>query len=144
MTRKPASSNHFKTKFNWLVENFVKPDGGRFTDREIAERIGTTPNYVWRLRNDPNVNNPSLEVVESIARFFNVELNYFDDRAKSETLEQLLQSAFLSKIAKRAPALDELNPETQDALLQIIDHMLGQHVSPPSEAADEESNHQRP
>ena len=114
----------FKGKFNWLIDYVTSPDGDRYTDREIAEGIGVSANYVWRLRHDPKVKNPSLEVAEAIAQFFNVSLSFFEDRTDATDLQEMLSDVFLSQIAKRAPAMNELAEEDKEALLRIIDHVL--------------------
>ena len=124
MTQQPDIPKDFKGKFQWLIEQVKSPTGKSYNDREIAEGIGVTANYVWRLRNDPKVNNPSLEVAEAIAKFFGVGLSFFEENPDPEVLKASLKSIFLAKIAKRAPAMDELSEADQDALLRIIDHVL--------------------
>lgn len=124
MTEKLIELSTFKEKLAWLLDNHPHPEGRRYSDREIAEAIGKTPNYVWRLRNDPNVNNPTLEVAEAIANFFGHELGVFATKFEPVEHLQQLSGAFISQIAMRAPALEQLSPEDKLALLRVIDHML--------------------
>lgn len=114
----------FKEKLNWLVENVKSPAGKSYTDKEIAEAIGKSANYIWRLRHDPTVNNPSLEVAEALAKFFKVGLGFFAEQAGPEDWKAMLDKGFFSEIAMRAPLLNDLSAEDQDALLRIMDHML--------------------
>ena len=65
-----------------------------------------------------------MEVAEAIAQFFNVSLSFFEDRTDATDLQEMLSDVFLSQIAKRAPAMNELAEEDKEALLRIIDHVL--------------------
>ncbi len=124
MAEKLTELSTFKEKLAWLLDNHPRPDGRPYSDREIGEAIGKTPNYVWRLRNDPKVNNPTLRVAEAIANFFGHELGFFATQLKPIDRLQQLSGAFISQIARRAPALEQLPPEDKLALLRVIDHML--------------------
>ena len=114
----------FKEKLKWLVENVKSPEGKSYSDKEIAEAIGISANYIWRLRNDLTVNNPSLEVAEALAKFFRVGLGFFAEEEGPKDWQEMLDRGFFSEIAMRAPLLNDLSPEDQDALLRIMDHML--------------------
>jgi transcriptional regulator with XRE-family HTH domain len=114
----------FKEKLKWLVEHVKSPEGKSYTDKEIAEAIGKSANYIWRLRNDPTVNNPSLEVAEALAKFFGVGLGFFAEGEGPEDWKEMLDRGFFSEIALRASLLNELAVEDQHALLRIMDHML--------------------
>lgn len=112
----------FKGKINWLFEHIKKADGTPYSSREAGLAIGKTENYIWRLRTDPRVNNPSLQVVIGLAAFFRVGLNIFEPKPISPG--DIFGSEFLGQMAMRAPAMDELDEADQDALIRIIDHVL--------------------
>jgi len=114
----------FKEKLNWLVENIKSSEGKSYSDKEIAEGIGKSANYIWRLRNDPTVNNPSLEVAEALAKFFGVGLGFFAEEEGPADWQEMLDKGFFSEIALRAPMLNDLSSADQEALLRIMDHML--------------------
>lgn len=73
----------FADKFRYLIENVHPRDRGPFTLTEISDGIrrkgGTaTAGYLSMLLNGAR-ENPSLQVVQQIARFFHVPLDYFAD-----------------------------------------------------------------
>ncbi len=114
----------FKGKLNWLIDNYRKPDGSRWSDREIAGAIGSTRSYIYRLRNDPTVNNPSLEVIKALGRFFRVGLRFFDDDFGPGNISDLYETVIGSELAMRAPGLDSLSDEDKLTILRIIDNTI--------------------
>ncbi|MEV0945093.1 helix-turn-helix transcriptional regulator [Rhodococcus sp. NPDC049939] len=73
----------FAEKFRYLIDNVHPKDRPPFTVSEIVDGIrsngGTiTQGYVSMLLNGLRPN-PSLQVVQDIARFFHVPLDYFAD-----------------------------------------------------------------
>ena len=119
MTDKPQG---FSEKLQWLIGHVPSPRGGPFSDQEIAEAVGVSKNYVWRLKHDASVNNPSLKVTIKLARLFGVGLDFFDEK-ESGSAEHLGTDELLNKmIAKKA--LGELDHEDRVAILAMIDHLI--------------------
>lgn len=116
--------NDFKGKLNWLVENHKKPNGDRWSDREIAEAIGSTRGYVYRLRNDPRVNNPSLEIIKGLGRFFGVGLRFFDDDFDPNDIDDLYDTVIGNELSMRMTGIGKLSAEDQLAILRIIDNTI--------------------
>ena len=128
--------NTFKGKLNWLIRHITAPGGKPYTDKQIAQAAGVSVNYIWRLRNDPKVNNPSLEVAQAIANFFKVNLSFFQESSTQDELKDALGDVFMNQIAMRSEALDKLSDKNKEALLLLIDHVLNSEKST-HEMADE-------
>ena len=64
------------------------------TQTEIGEKIGRTPQYVWKLLNDNNAN-PSDSVLRDICREFSINIEWLKDgkgeQQKKRTRNQELQ-----------------------------------------------------
>lgn len=114
----------FKGKLNWLIDNHRKPDGSKWSDREIADAIGGTRGYIYRLRNDPTVNNPSLDVIKALGRFFRVGLRFFDDDFEPGNISDLYETVIGSELAMRAPGLESLSDEDKSTILRLIDNTI--------------------
>ena len=114
----------FKGKLNWLIDNQRKPDGEKWSDREIADAIGATRGYVNKLRNDPSVNNPSLDIMKALGRFFNVSLRFFEDDFDPARTEDLFEAIMGSELAMRAPGIAQLSEEDKLAILRMIDNSI--------------------
>lgn len=126
MTNKKLSKfpKDFKGKFNWLIDNQRKPDGEKWSDVEIAKAIDSTRGYVYRLRNDPTVNNPSLEVTKALGKFFKVGLRFFDDDFDPSNTHDLFDAIIGSELAMRAPGIANLSEEDRLAILRMIDNSI--------------------
>lgn len=122
--KQPELPNDFKGKLNWLIENYKKPDGDRWSDREIAEAIGSTRGYIYRLRSDPSVNNPSLEIIKGLGKFFGVGLRFFDDDFDPNNIDDLYNTVIGNELSMRMTGLSRLSVEDQSAILRIIDNTI--------------------
>lgn len=114
----------FKGKLNWLIENYKKSNGDKWNDREIAEAIDSTRGYVYRLRTDPNVNNPSLEVLKRLGKFFGVGLRFFDDDFDPARVNDPYETMIGTELSMRMVGLSKLSPEDQLTILHIIDNAI--------------------
>ena len=112
----------FSEKLQWLVANVPSPRGGPFSDQEIAEAVGVSKTYVYRLKHDAEVNNPSLKVTIKLARLFGVELGFFDEKESPSTTEPEADQLLNEMIAKKT--LGELEHEDRIAILAMIDHLI--------------------
>lgn len=85
-----------------LFEMARRPDGKRWTLKQVAEATGLSLSYVWRLRSGKAVN-PTRLVLEKLASFFGVPVTYLVSTgpdsgslvhpAGEQEIEQLLQAA---------------------------------------------------
>jgi transcriptional regulator with XRE-family HTH domain len=123
-SHKLESAKGFKDKLNWLIENHKKPNGSKWSDKEIAEATDTTRAYIYRLRNDPTVSNPSLEIAKALGRFFGVGLRFFDDDFDSANIGDLYDTVIGAELAMRSAGLEKLSDEDKLVILRIIDSTI--------------------
>lgn len=105
------ADNHFADKLNRLFQEKKKPDGTRYSKKEVLEGCpGLTRLYLWRLQTG-KVARPSYEIVKALADFFEVQPDYFFEAAneaggtpdpREEELKVLLRTFGLGKDEQRA------------------------------------------
>ncbi len=95
-----------------LVEK-RKPDGDRYSYREVAEFTSLTPSYISHLVTGKRTN-PSLDTLTALAKFFQVNVNYFYGEDSEEP------EAFLEIVAMRSSGL---NKEEKDLILKMMEVM---------------------
>lgn len=109
------NGSSFATKLNQLFEEKRKPDGTRWSRKEVLERIpALTRIYLWRLQAG-KVARPAYEIVTSLAELFQVSPSYFfeDDEVvepsansnPTEELRVLLRSFGLDHDAQKTVIL---------------------------------------
>lgn len=129
-------------RLQYLLETVRKPDGSRFTYREVlagieaqggpAMSIGYLSQLVTGTRS-----NPMMDAVQGLARFFKVPITYFDAASDTrETDEQLkiaaaLQNAGVQDIALRSAGLA---PASRQLLLDLADRLRDVEGLPPYQA----------
>jgi transcriptional regulator with XRE-family HTH domain len=113
----------FAKKLNTLFEVKTKLDGSKYTQEEVIQ--GThgvlTRAYLWKLRTG-RAKNPGFNIVQALADFFEVDINYFrvaEDEEK-ELLEKARRNKLVSEIALRASMFSE---ETVLALLNMMEYI---------------------
>ncbi|HEY8425661.1 MAG TPA: tetratricopeptide repeat protein [Limnochordales bacterium] len=79
-----------------LFETVKRPDGRRWTLREVAEGTGLSLSYLWKLRSGRAVN-PTRQVLEKLASFFGVPVTYL--MGSTEKAEPLTDRAGEQEIA---------------------------------------------
>ena len=92
------------TALSTLIEKKAQRDGpDSVADQVIGEHIGKSRTTVWKLRTGQE-NNPKIETLEALARFFGVRVSYFLDEdsatAADEQLDSLLAARRLQKVAE--------------------------------------------
>lgn len=102
------------------------------TDQEIGEHIGKSRTTVWKLRTGQE-QNPKIETLEALARFFGVKVTYFLDDEKAaaadEQLESLAAARRLQEAAERGGVmginarLGSLSPESLLAVARLIEQL---------------------
>jgi len=80
----------FATLLNLLFE-YNRADSGRpFTEAEVAKHVGMSQSSISALRLG-NTQNPRLNNVRAICRFFEVPLTYLDASSEAEAINIILQ-----------------------------------------------------
>ncbi|MET8854488.1 helix-turn-helix transcriptional regulator [Amycolatopsis sp. NPDC004625] len=102
------------------------------TDQEIGAHIGKSRTTVWKLRTGQE-QNPKIETLEALARFFGVKVTYFLDEEKAaaadEQLESLAAARRLQEAAERGGVtginarLGSLSPESLLAVARLIEQL---------------------
>src|SRR5687768_11538773 len=114
------TDNNFATKLNRLFDEKTKPDGTRYSQKEVLESAPVlTRVYLWRLRNG-KVLRPSYAVVKALADFFGVDPGYFfeNNQMKVTFVEDGRQKDLSQQIALRSAGLDQ---DGQKAVLLMIE-----------------------
>lgn len=132
-------------RLQYLFENKRKPDGKRYSYREVLSAIeaqgGPTMSigYLSQLVTGARTN-PMMDAVQALARFFEVPLAYFDAHQNTdETNQQIklitaLQHAGVQDVAMRTVGLP---PESIALVLSMIDRVRQVEGLPPAEPASE-------
>jgi transcriptional regulator with XRE-family HTH domain len=107
-----------------LFDEVRKPDGKKYTQAEVV--AGTqgvlTRVYLWKLRTG-RAANPSFHVVQALAGFFGVDVDYFA-RSEADAAEEATRAPtgrYFAEICDRAARLDERG---RKAILDLIDYLL--------------------
>ena len=135
----PQDPGVIAKKLQFLFETVRKPDGRKYTYREVLDGIiangGPTLSigYLSQLVNGVR-KNPMLDALVAIAAFFKVPLSFFDvttDTTEADARMKLaarLQSAGVEALAQRAVGLNQGNLK---ALETLIDQMRTMQGLPP-------------
>jgi len=113
----------FAKKLNTLFETRTKPDGTKYTQEEVIQ--GTkgvlTRAYLWKLRTG-RAKNPGFNIVQALADFFDVDINYFrvsEDEEKA-LLEKSQRNELVNEVALRASMYSE---ETVLAIIKMMEYI---------------------
>lgn len=68
---------------DFLFKTCVKPNGGRYTSKDLADNIEMSETHVSLLRNG-KTNNPGYQTLIAICDYFNVPFMYFGARSYDE------------------------------------------------------------
>lgn len=125
----------FAKKLNTLFEKKTKLDGTKYTQEEVIQ--GTkgllTRAYLWKLRTG-RAKNPGFNIVQALANFFEVDINYFQatEDKEQELLEQAKKNKLISEVALRASMYSE---ETVLAILTMMEY-IEQHRTETDESKE--------
>ena len=120
----PDTPKDFAEKLNTLFEHKRKPDGSKYTQEEVVQ--GTdgvlTRAYLWKLRTS-RAKNPGFQIVQALADFFEVDINYFKTEQGEETrlIDHAVEDKLVGDIAFRSSMLGH---EAKLAVLNMIDFIL--------------------
>lgn len=131
----------FADKLNLLFETVQPRDAHReYANSEVAAATDISASYIGYLRKGVR-DNPSVETIQALARFFGVRPSYFVDEQVDEEhaaaveaqlrLVQALNDPGIKRLAMRAMEA-ELSPAALDAITAMIDHVrqLEESVAP--------------
>lgn len=113
----------FAKKLNTLFEKRTKLDGSKYTQEEVI--LGTngvlTRAYLWKLRTG-RAKNPGFNIVQALADFFEVDINYFRvaEDEEQELLEKALRNKLVGEVALRASMYSE---ETVLAIINMMEYI---------------------
>jgi transcriptional regulator with XRE-family HTH domain len=114
------NDNSFSSKLNHLFEENRKPDGTRYSQKEVIESAPGILSrvYLWRLRTG-KASRPSYRVVKALADFFGVDPTYFFPDDDLSTLDTP-HSDLTQQIALRSAGLDEDGQRTVLMMIEAI------------------------
>lgn len=126
-------------RLQYLFDTKRRPDGKRYSYREVVAAIekdygiSLSIGYLSKLILGTSTN-PTLEALQGLGRFFDVEISYFDPtRDVTETQQRLklaeaLRAAGVQDVAMRAVGLP---PASIDLVLSMIDRVRQVEGLPP-------------
>ncbi len=114
------TDSSFAAKLNHLFEEKRKPNGDRYSKKEVIESSPALSRLIlWRLETGKTLK-PSYEIVRALAHFFGVAPDYFFESSESESengpAEVDQQEAL--QVALRNSGLDK---DEQKAVLLMIE-----------------------
>ena len=128
-------------RVQWLFANKCKPDGKKYSQRDVAREGALSPTTVSRVVSGENTN-PSVEIVNAFAKTFGVPFQYFDLTESAELaerrlkLDEALQASGVEGIALRS---NGLTPEGLDLIKSLADRVRKMEGLPPIEDSPSES-----
>lgn len=108
MSEDASAGRAFGERFARLVETIHPGDRGPYSDREIAEALGLSRQYVWQLRTGQR-GEPRQSTVNDIAAFFGVPAEYFTDMEVASSVDAQIEA-----VITRRDAGDEEDDPGQD------------------------------
>jgi len=121
-----AARTNVSEKIDYLFRTVRREDGREYTYDDVEKGTGgrVSRSYVWKLRHGRN-RNPSLDVIECLANFFQVPPMYFFGEGLESNLESqkaadvaaLLNDASAREVAEKARGLSP-------AALAIVSDLL--------------------
>ena len=144
----PRGARTLAEKLNHLFAT-VHPGGrGEYTYREVAAALEApggpkiSATYLWQLRTGKR-DNPTLQHLEALSRFFGVAPAYFFDDTIAERVDaqlRLLTSMRDARVHRIALRADGLSPTGLDAITAMIEHVRAVEGLPsdPDRAAGED------
>ena len=121
--------NSLADKLELLFANFTQPDGSTFSYQDVEKGTdhAVTAAYVWKLRAG-QATNPSYKVLEAIAAFFGVPIDYFasTQTVSDDYVQRLKLAAELGKedVAQIALRAGQLDAPGRQAILHMLEYVL--------------------
>ena len=115
----------FREQLRILIQTIPAPDGNAYNITTIANATGLSAQSLLYML-DGRTNNPRLESLRSICRFYNISLDYFECSSEEECRSFLAQNAahlaspLVREIDQKAEAL---TPSDKSRVLRLIDRV---------------------
>lgn len=115
----------FRDQFQILMDNVLAPDGSKYSTSIIAQATGLSEQSLLYML-DGRTQNPRLDSLRSICRFYQISLDYFDCDTKADCQTFLAEhiarvaSPLVHEINKEA---DELSPVAKNNVLRLLDRL---------------------
>lgn len=114
----------FTNRLNQLFQTSTRPDGKPFTQEEVVRGSNgaLTRVYLWKLRTG-RAKNPSMKVVQVIANFFGVSVDYFSYPEDRNNLDKMssVDDPMVAQICEKYCQLDERG---RRVILNLADYLL--------------------
>ncbi|MEU6131356.1 helix-turn-helix transcriptional regulator [Saccharopolyspora sp. NPDC047091] len=124
----------FAARLRRLFDSVTKDGGEKYTATEVAAeitargKVKVSKTYLYDLLNGQKTS-PSWQLVQALADFFEVQLDYFSDDERAHDLNRqyealaVLGEAGAQRIAARA---SELTPEALESVMRFIEFQADQ------------------
>jgi transcriptional regulator with XRE-family HTH domain len=113
----------FADKLNLLFEMQRKSDGSKYSQEEVIQGANgaLTRAYLWKLRTG-RARNPGFNIVQALADFFEVDINYFrtDASQPEEIVEKSVRDELLEQMYLRASMHSD---DTIKAIISMLDYL---------------------
>lgn len=113
----------FAKKLNALFETKTKMDGSKYSQEEMIQGTNgvITRAYLWKLRTG-RAKNPGFNIVQAIADFFEVDINFFrvSEDKENTMLEEAKRSKLVNEVALRASMYSD---ETVLAIINMMEYI---------------------
>jgi transcriptional regulator with XRE-family HTH domain len=101
-----------------------RSDGTTYTERDVAQATGMSQSTLSAIRRGI-IQNPRIDSIKALCRFFQVKLDYFDSSSVAEALEHMAagrtEAPHDMKLAMR---LNRLTDDARRDLDRIIDYVM--------------------
>ncbi|NJL95951.1 MAG: helix-turn-helix transcriptional regulator [Anaerolineae bacterium] len=105
-------------KVNLLFDVFVKPNGKRYTNKEVAMNSAVTEATLSSIRTR-RYNNPTLSTLQGICDFFDIPLDYFGCKTMDEC------QMYLARVRSGLPHYEPNDFESNPLLKEIMIKAMG-------------------
>jgi len=115
----------FREQLRILIQTIAAPDGNAYDITAIAKATGLSAQSLLYML-DGRTNNPRLDSLRRICRFYNVALDYFECSSEEQCRSFLAQNAahlaspLVREIDQKAEAL---KPPDKSRVLSLIDRL---------------------
>lgn len=107
-----------------LYKHRRKPDGGSYIDRDVSEATGISQSSLSAIRRG-TIQNPRIDNIKALCRFFNVKLAYFEATSENEALDMIAagrsEESYEMKLAMR---LNRLSEDARKDLERILTYVM--------------------
>ncbi|GAA3437888.1 helix-turn-helix domain-containing protein [Kutzneria kofuensis] len=117
----------FAEKLRLLFDSVRQPDGRPHSKAGVADALGVSRSYVYMLL--AGQCEPGYSLVVKLARFFEVDLEYFADSPRARELTrqyELLAKLGEQQVHRLATRASELSPERLRSVLEFMDFQARQ------------------